>query len=775
VIQLLPFQLDVSTRIADRFQTYMHDPLMVTRTKNVPFYQNLSAITGSGKTLILADTIEQIRTRLPIEPIVLWLSKGKVVVMQTLTNLATGKYAELIGGYEVKPLLDCSAADVENSSRALLLVATVGKFNQRDKEEGDRKIFRVGLDVADESLWNLLRKRQDGKKRRRPFIVVYDEGHNLSNQQTALLAELDPDALLAASATIRVPEALTKTIERLREDKEWKDDDFVASVRSGDVVAAGLVKKHIFLGGYIAPMETCLDDLLKDFAEAERAAESLGLSFRPKSIYVSTTNAVDGAAPREDALRPFKERRARPILIWRHLVERRGVDPSTIAVYCDLRIDKRAPAPAGFNLFAGGDADYDRFMAGGFRHIIFNLSLQEGWDDPACCFAYIDKEMGSPDQVTQVVGRVLRQPGARHYSSNILNTAHFYIRTDEKGVFEDIIEDVRRKISTEVPDVTLTIRSAGSRQPKMSLPPLKARNVPSVSVDSSDAQVPIRKTVDGIMNFAEDRDNTIGPGSRIQVLQTIGRDSEVTQEWVDVDHSNQVTARWVFVREVQKRRPKALHLCDIEDPKFDVLVEYNSRAAEHLREKAGAVVDAYLEHSIIVQNPLDNPHSVGPVPVVEGKVEAFRYALHAGYSDLNELEKSFARALDKTKKVWCRNPTAGGFAIDLLDSGKTRQFKPDFLVWTEKYVVAIDPKGEHLIVEDAARKLFYIPQIEDGVKLVVRLVTEGEWHVKAGVPERRPGPAEFTVWRWKQGKLHAKPCGNASEAVRECLVVQQEG
>jgi hypothetical protein len=33
------------------------------------------------------------------------------------------------------------------------------------------------------------------------------------------------------------------------------------------------------------------------------------------------------------------------------------------------------------------------FSAGNYKHIIFNLSLQEGWDDPACAFAYIDKSM----------------------------------------------------------------------------------------------------------------------------------------------------------------------------------------------------------------------------------------------------------------------------------------------------------------------------------------------------------------------------------------------
>src|SRR6516164_9542 len=106
-MELLPFQAEAAGQIAERFHTYMQDPLLVRRTQPVPFYQNLAAITGAGKTLILADSVEQIRSRLPIEPIVLWLSKGKVVVWQTLANLSAGKYASLIGGFDVKPLLDC--------------------------------------------------------------------------------------------------------------------------------------------------------------------------------------------------------------------------------------------------------------------------------------------------------------------------------------------------------------------------------------------------------------------------------------------------------------------------------------------------------------------------------------------------------------------------------------------------------------------------------------------------------------------------------------------
>jgi type III restriction enzyme len=771
-MELFSFQIEASSKIAERFQTYAEDPLTVTRNKTVPFYQNLSAITGSGKTVILADAIEQIRSRLPIEPIVLWLSKGRVVVWQTYNNLSSGKYAGLLGGYQVKALLDCKAADVEDSTRGLLLVATVGKFNQKDKDLGGRKIFKVALDIAEQSLWDLLKTRKDDKNRRRPFIVVYDEGHNLSDQQTKLLLELDPDGLIAASATMRIPEALTKTIERLQEDKNWTDQDFVTAVKSAEVVESGLVKRHIMLGGYVTPMEAAVNDLLSTLRKAEEEAKKLGLPIRPKAIYVATTNTVDGVSSREDVSRPFRERMARPVLIWRHLVEHGKVDPAEIAVYCDLKFDSKAQPPPTFNLFSGGDTDYDRFMAGNYRHIIFNLSLQEGWDDPECCFAYIDKEMGSPDQVTQIVGRVLRQPGAQHYPSAILNTASFYIRTDEKGVVEDIIEDVARKLASEAPEISLSISKSYSGAGRPILDPKKERTVPVVSVNSAAAKAPIAEIIRRIPNYQNNPEDTVGKGGRIQVLQSIGQGDGVMpkEEWVEVEHSNRVTARWVFLREIQRRHRKAAHLCDIELPKFDALVEYNSPAAEVIRDAAEKIADAYAEYSIILQNGLDDPHKIGPIPVNPSKVVKFQNAVHSGYSDLNEFEREFAVALDKCKKPWCRNPSQGGFEIPLLDRGNTKTFNPDFLVWADsKHVVAIDTKGDHLIVEDAGRKLFHIDARGGGPRLAIRLVTQGEWHARGGEIGKNAGTAGFTVWTLKNGKPHPVYCRSVVKAVEACL------
>lgn len=776
-MELFPFQVAASTQIATRFRQYRESPLAITLTKLVPFYQNLSAITGSGKTVILADAIQQIRTYLPVEPVVLWLSKGRVVVWQTYTNLSTGKYSDILGNYNIKPLLDCTPEDVVDASRALLLVATVGKFNQRDREGGDRKIFRVALDVAEQSLWNLLKERKAGRQHR-PLIVVYDEGHNLSDQQTELLLDLSPDALIAASATTRIPNALNNIIGRLRQDKGWSDDDLVTTVRSSEVVASGLVKKNILLGGYVTPMETAVDEMLREMRGAETSSKALGLSFRPKAIYVSNTNAVDGASIRDDMERPFSERKARPILIWRHLVERLGVDPSQIAIYCDLKFTPRYPHPVDFNLFSGGDTDYDRFISGNYQHIIFNLTLQEGWDDPTCCFAYIDKDMGSPAQVTQLVGRVLRQPGAQHYPSPNLNTAHFYIRTDEKGVFESILTDVSRRLAVDFPDVTLTVRKSTSGGNKPYKEPLQEREVPTISIDSSDARMPLSRIIDSIFDHTGDKKNTVGKGSRIQILQEIGSEEQPQQEWVEVEHSNPVTARWILRREVQRlfssrgdsqRNP--LNLCDIEQPKFDALVEYNSPAAAGIREAAGKIVSAYIQHSIIVQNAHDNPYKIDKIAVDESRLIKFKYSIHEGYSDLNDFELEFAKAIDKTKYPWCRNPSQSGFGIPLLDDGDTQTFYPDFLVWCGQHIIAIDPKAKHLIAQDSYRKLLAIEKIEDGPELVIRLVSKGEWRVSAG----QPTPVDlskdcYTVWSLKQSKLHAT-VGSLVEAVEACLRV----
>jgi type III restriction enzyme len=749
VIELFDFQHRAVATITDRFGDYMNQrPGKFVGNKVIftPFYQAVASITASGKTAIMAETVSQLLPVLPLKPIVLWLSKGRVVVDQTLANL-NGRYRHLLTGYEdVRLLADYSRSDVEDEALALVYLATVGTFNQRSKDKGSLKLFQSDIDNADRSTWEALTDREAASGTRRPLIIVYDEAHNISDQQTDLLMELEPDALLLASATPRLPQAVVRVIDDLRAALGWSDDDLTTYVSSKDVVESGLVKRQVVLGGYQAQMEETLDDLLEQMQEAEAAVEHLGLTLTPKAIYVCKTNIVEGNAfKQDDPKRPFEHREAPPIRIWRYLVDDKGVDPASIAVYTSaLKFDKNYPPPGEFLQFKGGDADYVNFIAGDYRHIIFNLGLQEGWDDPEVYFAYIDKSMGSNIQVEQIIGRVLRQPRAEHYEVEGLNTASFYLRVDAKGVFVEIAKKVGDRLAGDLPEIEISSYEAKKKNRPVAYPPKEQRTVPHVWRDPSAARTPIEKLIrDALLDFRAGGANVQGAGAKALVRQRIGEGEAAEVEWIERDHGNAVSARWIFQTAVRRQFPLALQVTASDDPKLDAQVELGSPADTHIRKMADEVVKAYLENVVLKQN-LHNPYLVGDVMVDPTTAESFKFSLHGAYSGLNKsLELPFCRELDKLRVKWCRNTSRSGFPIPLLTPGQGRNFYPDFLVWKGRRVFALDTKGEHILEAELGRKLLAIePHPKAKLGLIVRLISKGTWDATL----QRKSAEGVTVW-----------------------------
>jgi type III restriction enzyme len=632
-------------------------------------------------------------------------------------------------------------------TKPIVFFATVGTFNQRDKEEGSLVIYRCDLDTTDQSTWDALKQRTTKGDLRRPLLVVYDEAHNLSDQQTDLLMELEPDAFFLASATMRLPQRLAREVASLRA-AGWDDEDLVTDVKAKAVAASGLVKATVALAGYQAPMEETVSVLLADMAEAERDAHDYGLGDLPKAIYVCNTNIVaSNANQQDDPKQPFTSRQAPPILIWRQLVETHGVDPDDIAVYCSLKFDRNYRPPEGFHLFRGGEKDFESFSAGGFRHIIFNLSLQEGWDDPLCYFAYIDKSMDSRVQVEQVIGRCLRQPGAQHYPAERLNTAHFYVRVDRNQVFAEILAAVTQKLTAEAPELRVVVTPPGRPSP-LEYPPKEALTVPGTALDPGEAVEPVLELIDHLTDYGhDDGANTRGTGSRTIVQRRVGETAEGEPIWENYEQSSRVLARWVFSREIRRRHPGALGVSPTADAKFDAEIGLGSNAEAHIVGVAEQVVERFLEHVEIIQKTRD-PYVVGPLLARPDDVVPFQNSLHAGYDRLNSLELGFAQALDKLGVTWSRNPARTGYGIPLPSLGPTMTFYPDFLVWSGGDVFAIDTKGGHLLAEAAVRKLLWIetPRRAD-VRLFVRLVSEGKW--TAGVElETKDG---YTLWGAKGG------------------------
>jgi type III restriction enzyme len=681
MLELKRFQSDSAKLMADRYAFFANHPDRPRKgSKARPFFQALSALTGAGKTPILAQAVVLMRAHFCAEPIVLWMSKAKSVVAQTYTNFSGGgKYSEIIEGFRVINIQGLNPQLIVDGSTPLLLMTTTGLFNNKDQSEGALNIYKKDADLfGEQSPWERLIERKDEDKRR-PLLIVYDEGHNLSPQQTDLLAELEPDGYLLASATLKLPANFQKSV--IQPIKLWVEeaDDpkpfvtlkatdkqgtpeaerfITTAVSSEKVVKAELVKKAIQFDGTTAPMERCLDDLMKRMAILNGEIASRGLGFRPKAIYVCKTNIADDGE-KDDASKPFALREAPPIRIWRYLVEEKGVSPKDVAIYASLTfVDGNKPDEV--NLFSKGENDFDEFHAGNYQHIIFNLSLQEGWDDPACYLAYVDKSMGSSIQVEQIIGRVLRQYGATHYDNPLLNSAHFFLRVDNQSVFTDAISRVKAKLKSEGAPIEIIENFGGASGGADDLLPKGDSDVElhHIFVDSNTARERIAEIIDDFPAFNEGDANTLGEAqntSQVVELTEPGKDDGAV-EWKTDGHTNPVRLRWLVNTAIRSRSSRALAVTDLKDPKFDIRVQAQSKADKLAEKLAGELVEAFFQQSDLVYESI-KPFQFGTLRVPKNG-HTFTNGLYERYNGFNKFELVFAGVMDKVGLPWHRNPSS---------------------------------------------------------------------------------------------------------------------
>lgn len=776
-MDLLDFQQEAADVISDRVTDYVAAPVRVGRAGNervVPFLQLLNSITASGKTLILADAVSGIAQRSVVKPVVLWLSKASVVVAQTYKNLSDGgMYHNLLEDFEVQTLADYDEAALRQVNSSFLYFATVGTFNQERKQAGSLNVFKSGIDDANVSTWESLKIRPDANNYRRPLIVVYDEAHNLSDNQTALLLELAPDAFLLATATSRLPlKFSTDVIEHLKRSGGFTDAGLEATVDAVRVADSGLIKNEVALIGRQAPMEDVLREMMQAQKLASKAARAQGLPNPVKAVYVCKTNVTADSGERDDPKQPFNRRRAPPILIWRFLTEELKVKADEIAVYCDLKVDKAYPLPSEFVLLKGGDSDYERFVAGDFRHIIFNQGLQEGWDDPYVYFAYIDKSIGSKVQAEQIIGRLLRQPGRTHYKDQRLNTAQIFVRVESTGVFEEVVTSVEKKIKTGKLDIKISTTKPGKKAKEEFLPK-KKYTVPVAAIITDRAEGRIAEYIRNMTDYRKDSGvNVRGVGRRASVQRIVGGPTGQSFQWEEYGEAASVLARWLFAREVARVHKGALGVAvtssaDGTLTKFDARVGLTSPAATHISDVAKKVGDAFVDQ-VYLKLRVPNPFEVGPGLVNQGCEKKFKNAVHKAYdeSDFNPFELACAEALDRRRLPWCRNPSRSGYSIPLPTPGKTLNFYPDFLVWGGKDVYALDTKGSHLHA-DAMRKLVSIkPANGSAARVFVRFISDGV--VNENGPQ--PDSTGYTVWSVKpNGKPDFTHFDGLNEALECCL------
>ena len=378
-------------------------------------YFCLRVPTGGGKTWLAAKSVTLVNTQLLRceHSVILWLVPSNAIREQTLTALknrdhpyhAALREAGAVTVLDLDEAKSVTPATLDTSTTIIVCTRQAFQVDNQDI----RKVYessgalmphfqnlaaeqRAALDTdangnVPYSLLNALRLR-------RPFVVV-DEAHN-SRTELAFdtLARFAPSGIMELTAT---------------PDTQNTPSNVLHSVSAAELKAEEMIKLPIVLRAE-SEWEKCLHYALDQREQLQAAA---GAERRAGQPYLRPIVLIQ-AERRSREYETLDVEHVRQALIERFHVsaeeiviatgEHRGLDK--IDEEFELGIaDERCPA----------------------KFVITQQALAEGWD---CPFAYVlvsMAELASATAVEQLLGRILRQPGACHREAAALNQSYAFV------------------------------------------------------------------------------------------------------------------------------------------------------------------------------------------------------------------------------------------------------------------------------------------------------------------------------------------------------------
>ena len=374
-------------------------------------YFCLRVPTGGGKTWLAAKSVALVNRHLLGTPhsVVLWLVPSKPIREQTLNGLkdrhhplhAALKDAGSITVMELSEAKSITRATLDTST--VVIVATRQAFQVADEES--RKVFESSGALMHhfENLTHAQRTvllAEDGSlpyslanvlRLRRPFVVVDEAHNNRTDLAFDMLAGLRPSGIMELTAT---------------PDMERTPSNVLHSVSASQLKAEQMIKLPVVLETE-PNWQQCLADaiakrnVLQQLANDEQRAGAPYL--RPIVLIQSE--------PRRAGQDTLDFDRVRQELQTNHGIP---IEEIVVATSDEKGLEKI-------------DADYALGISDPkcpVKFVITQKALAEGWD---CPFAYILVSMAalhSATSVEQLLGRVLRQPGAKHRAAKELNQSY---------------------------------------------------------------------------------------------------------------------------------------------------------------------------------------------------------------------------------------------------------------------------------------------------------------------------------------------------------------
>jgi len=370
--------------------------------------------TGGGKTWLAAKSVQLVNTHLLHSEysLILWLVPSNAIREQTLKALKERDHPYHQALQDAGSITVLDLEEAKNVTRATLETSTtvivttrqafqVGDTELRKVYESNGSLMQHFENLKPEQKEELLNDNgitpyslANVLRLRRPFIIV-DEAHNSRTDLSfETLSRFRPSGIMELTAT---------------PDTEVTPSNVLHSVYAAELKGEQMIKLPIRLETE-ANWQQCLSDAIARREELQTLATQ---EMRKGAKYLRPIILIQ-AQPRNR-----NHETLHTDIVKEELIKNHRVPPEEIIIATgeEKGLEKLA-------------TDYkDGILSSDcpVRFVITQQALAEGWD---CPFAYVLASMAeirSSTSVEQLLGRILRQPNAKHFEHDALNQSYAFV------------------------------------------------------------------------------------------------------------------------------------------------------------------------------------------------------------------------------------------------------------------------------------------------------------------------------------------------------------